>query len=129
MLSFSTKQMQDLAATASRESALQYSADWIGLAQQVGAGPSISFETALSTVDDLLDRLQQTSIDLEPGAARELAFAVLNQLDRGASEPLLDEAIAAYLAALPSHDAGLILLEFLCDTGLPHPAQPPTELS
>lgn len=95
---------------------LQTVADWLALRELAdGVPPSTSFDRTWDIVDDLMSEVANALYPPEQGTIIHLCMTVLNQVERGVPPTVLEAAVAAYLRVLPSDEAGLILLEFLCD--------------
>ena len=92
---------------------------WLASWEQAWGPPRrVTVSLGIEIVDHLFSRLATA---VRPDGARHemtMAHAVLAAAEKGASREQLHEGIEAYLLALPAEQAGLILLESICDMNL-----------
>jgi hypothetical protein len=115
-----SKQLDALGRGARENFLLECISDWYALREKAyGAAPRLPFASAWAIGEHLWDRVEMLANP--PGRSIEysLIHTVLQCGERGAAPAQLRRGIETYCRSLPSHDAGLILLEALC---VPDPA-------
>lgn len=95
---------------------LECVADWYALRERIyGAPPGISFEGALGVARHLQERVALLPQPPLRPVEYTLIHTVLQAGERGARPEQLRRGIETYCRCLPAHEAGLILLDILCD--------------
>lgn len=75
----------------------------------------IDFDQAWQVGGQVIDQMDDIPLPRNSGEVYALVHAVLRAAEKGATQDQLRDGVAAYLRALPADEAGLILLETICD--------------
>lgn len=122
MLRMSRGQMRQWTDESRQDFLLQTVCEWHALFESChGRASRIGFEHAWQIAEYLMDQVDDLPLPRYNGALYSLVHTVLGAAEKGASPEQLRNGVAAYCRALPADEAGIILLETICD--LPSPIQ------
>ncbi|MEP6503277.1 MAG: hypothetical protein ABJD97_08115 [Betaproteobacteria bacterium] len=109
-------QFDALASQMQEAFLLECVADWVALRERIyGAPPRIGFDGALAVARHVQGRVAMLPQPPLQPVEYALIHTVLQAGERGARPDQLRRGIETYCRCLPSHDAGLILLEAICE--------------
>ena len=118
----SPKQWSLMRLQSRQDFLLQTVCEWQALFEAChGRASRISFDLAWQLAEYLMDQVDDLPQPREQGALYVLVHTVLSAAEKGATPEQLRSGVAAYCLAQPSDEAGLILLETICD--LPSPTR------
>jgi hypothetical protein len=120
MLSISRCQVSQLSDSSREDFFLRTVCEWQALFEAChGRVSRIGFDQAWQIVEYLMEQVDDLPRPWEDGTLYSLAHTVLSAAENGATSEQLHEGVAAYCRALPADEAGLIVLETICEAPSP----------
>jgi hypothetical protein len=118
LLVFPQEQFSELEAIRRDEDSLSVVADWFAIFRHAyGKDPSISFDRALGVSTYLREQMTTSLQHAGTDCTFELIHRVLLANEQGCSTLSIQRALQYFLAALPSNDAALSLLDMVLTHG------------
>jgi hypothetical protein len=115
MFSIKPNQFAEMASAIRKNYQLEIVSDFFALFEQCYQRPSrLDFDEAWRIADYLLDLLEGEPCSEGQCVEYEFIHTVLCATEKGATPEQLHQGVALFCLALPSYEAGLILLDSIC---------------
>lgn len=116
MITISAEQIESMARPREEAFLLECVSDWFALRETIyGSRPRLKFDEARAIARHVWDRVQDYPQPPGRDVEYELIHTVLQCGTRGATPEQLRRGLETYCRSLPCHEAGIILLEAICE--------------
>jgi hypothetical protein len=115
VITIDTVQFNSLAQSLRQRFLLEALCNWMALQEAFyNRPPKLDFGRAWEAADHLMNQVDMLPHLSNGNLVHALVHGVLSAAEKGATAHQLRQGVAAYLEALPCHEAGLILLDVIC---------------